>query len=341
MTPGLPRVAVEQLLKEPLLTWEPIRRGGNNRLYRITTPTRTLALKHHTRQPEDPRDRQKTERVALTFFADHPPLPIPRLVAWEEASGLTALEWIDGEQIQTPSTDDLDQALAFIAALAALGEAPGTEAIPPASGACLSPGMLLRQVHARTERLRQAAADSHPELEAWMRGRFLPAMTRILDRSITAFKRHGLESEAERPRACRLLSPSDFGFHNALRQADGRLVFLDFEYFGWDDPVKLSWDFQMHPGMNLAMHCARSGADLGARFAAGMQRLYGADDTFALRHALYRPLIGLCWCMIVLNEFARDGWERRALATGETDPDQVCARQLAKATALLDTLEPL
>ncbi|MBF0270767.1 MAG: aminoglycoside phosphotransferase family protein [Magnetococcales bacterium] len=340
MTPELPRVAVEKLLEEPLLTWEPIRRGGNNRLYRITTPTRTLALKHHTRQSEDPRDRQKTERIALTFFTAHPHLPTPRLVAWEEASGLTVLEWIDGERIQTPSTDDLDQALAFIAALAALGKAPGSEAIPPASGACLSPGMLLRQVQERTTRL-QAAANTHPELAAWTRQRFLPARTRILDRSVTAFKRHGLKTEAEIARSCRLLSPSDFGFHNALRQPDGRLVFLDFEYFGWDDPVKLSWDFQMHPGMNLATHCARSDANLGTRFAEGMQRLYGADDTFARRHTLYRPLIGLCWCMIVLNEFARDGWERRALATGETDPDQVCARQLAKATALLDTLEPL
>ena len=58
----------------------------------------------------------------------------------------------------------------------------------------------------------------------------------------------------------RSLSPSDFGFHNALLEADGRLTFVDFEYFGWDDPVKIVADVMLHPGMGLS-------ADHGRRFA--------------------------------------------------------------------------
>ena len=52
--------------------------------------------------------------------------------------------------------------------------------------------------------------------------------------------------------AQRALSPSDFGLHNALRGQDGQLRFVDFEYFGWDDPVKLVSDSGDPSGSDLA-----------------------------------------------------------------------------------------
>jgi len=43
------------------------------------------------------------------------------------------------------------------------------------------------------------------------------------------------------------LSPSDFGFHNALVDPSGALSFLDFEYAGRDDPAKPVSDFFCQP----------------------------------------------------------------------------------------------
>ena len=39
-----------------------------------------------------------------------------------------------------------------------------------------------------------------------------------------------------------ILSPSDFGFHNIVKNKK-KLYFLDFEYSGFDDPLKLLSDF--------------------------------------------------------------------------------------------------
>src|SRR6185503_11886129 len=39
------------------------------------------------------------------------------------------------------------------------------------------------------------------------------------------------------------LSPSDFGYHNAVLADDETVRFFDFEYAGWDDPAKLVCDF--------------------------------------------------------------------------------------------------
>ena len=71
------------------------------------------------------------------------------------------------------------------------------------------------------------------------------------------------------PHEWRSLVPSDFGFHNSLRRPDGSLAFVDFEYFGWDDPVKLTADILLHPGRPLAAPQRR-------RFRAAAARLYGA-----------------------------------------------------------------
>jgi hypothetical protein len=42
------------------------------------------------------------------------------------------------------------------------------------------------------------------------------------------------------------VSPSDFGFHNAVRTITGP-KFIDFEFAGWDDPAKTAADFVLQP----------------------------------------------------------------------------------------------
>ena len=66
------------------------------------------------------------------------------------------------------------------------------------------------------------------------------------------------------------VSPSDFGFHNCLRNLDGNLIFFDFEYFGWDDPVKLISDFYFNLGMALSQ-------DLKSYWITNAVELYGSE----------------------------------------------------------------
>ena len=101
------------------------------------------------------------------------------------------------------------------------------------------------------------------------------------------------------------LSPSDFGFHNALRIKNDSLAFLDFEYFGWDDPVKLMCDFAFHPGMEL-------NREMRKLWFRATLKLYG--DRLLPRLNASWPLYGLCWVLILLNEFRSDVWARRRAA---------------------------
>ena len=46
------------------------------------------------------------------------------------------------------------------------------------------------------------------------------------------------------------VSPSDFGFHNAI-QSSSSVKFFDFEFAGWDDPAKTLIDFVLQPRVPL------------------------------------------------------------------------------------------
>ena len=129
----------------------------------------------------------------------------------------------------------------------------------------------------------------------------------------------GLDFAAELPQEWRSLVPSDFGFHNSLRRRDGSLAFIDFEYFGWDDPVKLTADILLHPGRPLAGAAAPA---LSARGAAASM----ATTAFAARLAAYLPLFALRWVLILLNEFLPERWQRRVLAGATRDWAEAKAR---------------
>jgi hypothetical protein len=191
--------------------------------------------------------------------------------------------------------------------------------LPAATEAVLSLDDLRDQIARRFTRLSAVAADE-PELAAFVETELHPEFARLSAAS----------PDLKRPleRRQRTLSASDFGFHNALRRADGSLAFIDFEYFGWDDPVKLTADFLWHPGMRL---------DRAEReaFAAGAQRIYGDDPGFAPRLADRFPLFGIRWALIVLNEFLPQVWARRRFSGRGGDWDVAKREQLLKARTLL------
>jgi hypothetical protein len=107
------------------------------------------------------------------------------------------------------------------------------------------------------------------------------------------------------------------------------LTYLDFEYFGWDDPAKMIADFLLHPAMDLsaAAKCAFTRTVLGH---------FSEWPELHARLAAVYPLFGLKWCMILLNEFRPDQMLRRAFAaTSPADHAALQMQQLEKARRML------
>jgi thiamine kinase-like enzyme len=100
-----------------------------------------------------------------------------------------------------------------------------------------------------------------------------------------------------------------------LLKDDGKLYFLDFEYFGRDDPVKLMADFVWHPGMNLNDSQKNT-------WLKGISTIFKKDPNLNDRFYAAWPLYGLRWSLILLNEFLKDGWQKRVYANSDLQNQQ-------------------
>lgn len=299
----------EDMLERPCLVARRGGTGGNNRLFRVETADGPVAVKCYPRLSDDPRDRQGTEFCALTFLFRHGENSVPRPLG--RGDGVAAYEWIEGIPA-TASTDTIDQMAAFAARLWALRTVEDARHLPNASEACVTADAVERQVRTRLKRL---AAIKNPALVRFLAEDFTPLVEQAAAR-----RRDAMLPPPEHL----TLSPSDFGLHNALVRANGHLVFVDFEYFGWDDPVKLTADVLLHPGMALS-------APLREHFHAQAARIWGTP-AFHNRLEAQFPLYALRWAAICLNEFLPERWARRALAGGG-ERERILSGQLAKAQA--------
>lgn len=303
--------------------------GRNSRIWQVRDGERMFALKQYPSRLDDPRDRLAVEVGALQLMEHCLIEEVPRVLGVDTERGYALLSWIEGGDVTEIGDADIDAAIAFLAAIHKLRATSWASGQPPAAEACLCGYEIERQIEGRLRRLRSATADDGQALE------FLRVFSTHLSHASGLARRQiadaGLDFAAQLPQEWQSLVPSDFGFHNSLRRNDGSLAFVDFEYFGWDDPVKLTADVLLHPGRPL-LPAQRQ------RFRQAAMKLYGSDPAFPVRLQAYLPLFGLRWVLILLNEFIPERWRRRVLAGDSSSWSDAKARQLSRARDFLANL---
>jgi hypothetical protein len=297
--------------------------GRNSGVYRVRAGGTSYALKQYPPPRPGERARAAVEFTALSFMAAHSIAVVPQAFAVDPLNGYVLLEWIAGDPVDAPDLADISSASAFLGAVHALRNESAAVALPPAAEACLSGSEIIAQIERRLARLGEVAAPAEA-VAVFIEGTLRPLLNEIAVWVKAAYAAAGLSLGQPVDAAAQTLCPSDFGFHNALRRPSGQLVFIDFDYFGWDDPVKLTADFILHPGMHLAETLKR-------RFAAAAIAVYCDDPAFRTRLALLYPLFALRWCLILLNEFLPERWANRINAGGQPDWEMAKQRQLDRA----------
>jgi Phosphotransferase enzyme family len=306
----------------------PVGAGGNSRVFRVeldhasTSLPRRVVVKFYRRDAGDTRDRLGTEFESLRFLWQNNLRSIPSPLAIARDRQCAIYEYIDGD----PATccvlgpGDIDAAVDFLRVLKQLCGAPGSDALPPASEACFSLSDILASVDQRLERLRHnpggdPGGDDVQRMRWWVDQVLAPLACEVSEWCRDRARQASIAFDEPIGADARTLSPSDFGFHNAIRRPDGALAFVDFEYFGWDDPAKAIVDFLLHPGMTLDDRLKR-------RFAACVQAAFAGVPALAARTRIVYPLFGLKWALILLNDFLPERFvpaatERRALQLGK------------------------
>jgi thiamine kinase-like enzyme len=313
----------------------PMRGGSNNKAFRVDSGPATLFLKAYFRDNDDQRDRLSAEYAFTRLAWDHGIRTVPQPLAKDDGAGLALFEFIYGRRLDRTEINvtHLEQSLTFVRRLSTMHYSPGAVLLPPASEACFTIDEHLRLVQRRVRQLAelQSASPTDQEAASFVRNELAPAWQWQVARLTRRAEQAGLplsEPLAERDRC---ISPSDFGFHNAVLEGGGRLRFVDFEYAGWDDPAKLVCDFFCQPQLPVP----RQFLDAVASTVVEPLQNRGMHRQ---RIDMLWPIYRVKWCCIMLNLFAPAGARRRAFSGTAEDLENVKKTQLALARQSLRSL---
>lgn len=302
-------------LDDPSVAGEVLHRGINSTVVRIVDEG--LVAKFYPSPEGDARDRVETEYRAARFLWDHGVRNIPEPIDVDPERRIGLFRYVEGDRLRPGqvSSGDVDQAVEFILAIQERRGVPAARGLPLASEACFTLRGHVDVIDRRLTRLLEVVTKDSAE-ERFLTFDLCVCLSRVSERTG--------DWGAILPAHERILSPSDVVLHNALRRPDGTLVFLDFEYFGWDDPAKLISDAFLQPDLPIPSEHRKS-------FLHGIWRGLGLPPGLPRRLDRVYPLLAIKWALIVMNAFLPDrrrpGDEGRLLA------------QLGKATAAVAEAE--
>jgi len=290
------------LVKSKPISFIKISNGGNGGVYKLDFSSRKFAkLKIY---PIDERhNRLNSEILISTGIPPSSDNYLAKVLGYDMTLQVGIYEWIEGESVKNVTKVDLDASISFLKVLDLNKKLDIFADSPLASAACFCGLDIENQINDRINKF-DAARKNNKELDLFFKTLIYPTFISLLGQAKTSWVfRPYFDEPLSRDQW--VLSPSDFGFHNAIRRKDGTIVFTDFEYFGWDDPTKLISDFNLHPGMRLNDAQRRYWVENALEF-------YG--EYFRERFLVCSPLYGLIWCLILINEFRDDVWEQRVLS---------------------------
>jgi hypothetical protein len=302
---------------------EQIRAGRNSQVSRIINRDGKWILKKYFQPVGTQRDRLGTEFNFLVFLNGEGLVGIPRPVAMDRDVHCALYSFQPGNRPDVIAASHISQAASFIGTINRFRELSAALALPFAADACMTWLDHLALTETRISCLIGLKPNSVVEADAlaFITGQLMPIWSSIKEGLLQEIPTTQLAKPLSL--AERILSPSDFGFHNTLEH-EGRLSFVDFEYAGWDDPAKLICDFLCQPELPITVK-------QGWQFTDDVLRNWQCADTVMHRVDKLLPVHRLKWCCILLNEFRAEDLERRLHAGVKSNG--LLADQLCKATS--------
>lgn len=303
---------------------QPVSGGQNNLAFRVLVDGQPLFLKQYAGAGVNGDNRLLNEYRFLSYLQSISVGSVPQVLEVDLNAGLALYQYVDGESVEAVNEEDVGAAYAFMDKINRYFERDRQKV--PFSLAS-EPALKVRDfVDIVEHRLKHAtpvelSGSTSRECLNFVSRQLIPAFETAKDR-LFAIKHW------DRPcHPC--FSPSDFGFHNALRTAEG-WVFLDFEYAGIDSTEQLMADFLSQPRVPVPLETASQCFEYKVFQPLLEQRM--------LFPSLFE-LAGLKWCLILLNVFWREKRGRKQFALGP-DLEALKAQQLLKAMQYLEALKP-
>ena len=287
---------IQEFAPFPYFKMEALKRDGNNKIIRFECLNgKKIILKKYS-QVDDSFSTLEKEFAALKLMANDK-LPVPTAYFKDSVSGVALYENIESS-IKLPTEENIISDFSgFLTSLHSLSAHTSYDEFPPARGG--KDRLLDYRTHV-IKRINQIEAGCKADprfssIQIFLEEVFKPLHTIVLARYEQNLNKFSFDESREFSSSQKILSPSDFGMHNAIFSEANHFTFIDFEYFGWDDPAKLVADFLHHAGQDSISHSERF--EIVKRFFQATS----PDAEFFKRLSTVLDLLGLEWILIILN----------------------------------------
>ena len=294
--------------------------GGNNKAFAVQTKSKKYLAKIYYSHPSDSRNRLNAEYSFLEYARKIGIECVPKPIFSIPKKNMGLYEFVQGRKLTSSELEvqHITQAANFLRSLNETLEKDNT--LPTASEGCFSIEQHLLLTDMRVKRLLSFPVASEIDSKARLFvGELNSVWKKIKDDIVAKSSSISIKLNA----IDRCVSPSDFGFHNALLRDNGEICFIDFEYAGWDDPAKMISDFFSQPLIPVSL----KHFDIFISQALGYSK---NKHELAQRTRLLFPLFQIKWCCILLNDFLPIAASRRQFSNPTSDPLQRKRMQLEK-----------
>lgn len=315
---------------ERVLSFEPQVGGLNSYVYKVVTDRMAeYFAKQYKKRNFDASNRLFVEYDGMSFLWDHGIRAIPEPICCDRENSVGIYRFVNGKKIKQSqiSQDDVRCAAQFICLLNNLAGDHGSEKQPIAAEACFSIQSYFECIEERLSRLQKTNDDRKysKKLFLFLDEEFVPLFRWIRQYVQKIAKASNIDMSEVLDLSGRTLSPSDFGFHNVLKLNNGSLIFIDFEYFGWDDPAKLISDFYLQPAIPLLFQYREF-------FLREVLKDFVDSKNLLRRLPIVYMLLSMKWILIMLNPFLPSDHE------GENS-DELCLTRLKDVKKRVDTIK--
>ncbi len=287
----------EGLADKPLQT---LRGGINNLVYSIEGKKNKLIVKHYPKNRQTSLNKMKAEVQLLALAGELCPNFVPLVISFDFSLQCVLMEFVSGSTFTSgsgPNEEDIHHALEFFALLNHNKVvAQKYVSVDAAEGfLCIS-----EHIGALEARLDRMSVGHLPNRLVSIASSTFDDLTSSFHLLTKKYRDISGSEENEIERSHLIVSPSDFGFHNALKTSSG-CKFIDFEFAGWDDPAKASCDFVLQP------ECTPKCDEYALLNTLKLGNKY---PEFERRVDLLFPVLRLKWAFLILSFYDEERLEQ-------------------------------
>ncbi len=318
---------VQRYFKEGVQSIQKINHMGNNRLFEVLVNNNKYLLKEYSIIQKN-WDRGKTEFEAVKYLNQKRFGEVPMCINYYPEDNIGIYSFEEGRvlNIKDVNSDHISLGVDFITKLHKINDEDkrGFKPERTARFSLISYVELLENRLESIEKNFYGSSDNKYFLNNLVKEKINELKSNVLPYGEIYINRKLRLNE-------QVLTSGDFGFHNMLYNGK-KSKFIDFEYFGRDDPVKEILNF-LHHDKNTDLD-----RKLKEQFLEEYKKIINVDQFFEERLTLADPLIGMNWVLIGCGFLNNDYYQHMKFSYGD-NLEELLENRIKKAKNKLNNLK--